>query len=59
MSLKGVLLPSTVKGERKAGLEGILAASGKIPSLAYHVNAGMGFNREDFDPGGLWGVILE
>ncbi len=55
----GVLLPSTVKGERSAGLEGIGIFSGKIRKLAYHLNFGGELDREDFDLNGIWGIILE
>ncbi len=55
----GVLLPSTVKGERKAGLEGIGILSGKIANLGYHLNLGLELDREKFDPNAIWGVILE
>ncbi len=36
----GVLFPSTVKGERNAGLEGIGILSGEISNLVYHLNFG-------------------
>ncbi len=34
----GVLLPSTVKGERDAGLEGLGIVSGKMSDFIYHLN---------------------
>jgi hypothetical protein len=55
----GVLLPSTIEGERKAGLEGIIVFSGKMSDLGYHINLGGELDREDFAPHGLWGIILE
>ena len=55
----GILLPSTIEGERKAGLEGIMVLSSKISDLAYHINLGGELNRENFDPQGIWGIILE
>ncbi|MGR3310753.1 MAG: hypothetical protein ACUZ77_08255 [Candidatus Brocadiales bacterium] len=55
----GVLLPSTIEGERDAGLEGIAILSGKISDLVYHLNLGVELDREDFAPNGIWGVILE
>lgn len=55
----GVLLPSTVEGERKAGLEGIVVFSGKMSNLAYHLNLGGEFDREEFAAHGIWGIILE
>lgn len=55
----GILLPSTIAEERKAGLEGIMVLSGKISNMVYHINIGGEFDREDFTALGLWGVILE
>ncbi len=55
----GVLLPSTVKGERKTGLEGIVVVTGKLSDLVFHINLGGEFDRESFAPHGLWGIILE
>lgn len=55
----GVLLPSTVKGERDAGIEGIGILSGKISNLTYHLNFGGELDRENFDLNAIWGVILE
>lgn len=54
-----VLLPSTVEGQRKSGLEGIQIISGQWTSFLYHVNLGIEFDRENFDSNGLWGFILE
>jgi len=55
----GILLPSTVEGERKAGLEGIVVFSGKLSDLMFHINLGGEFDRESFAPHGIWGMILE
>lgn len=55
----GFLFPSTVVGERKAGVEGIGILSGKKSSLVYHFNLGGELDRENFDPNGIWGIILE
>lgn len=55
----GVLFPSTIKGERNAGFEGIGILSGKIFDLVYHLNVGGELDRENFDPKGIWGSILE
>lgn len=55
----GVLLPSTVKGERDAGFEGLGIVSGKMSDFVYHLNFGGELDREDFEPNGIWGVILE
>ena len=55
----GVLLPSTVRGKRDAGIEGIGILSGKISDLVYHLNFGGELDREDFDLNGIGGIILE
>jgi hypothetical protein len=55
----GVLLPSTVKGEKGFGLEGIGILWGKVCDFVYHLNLGAELDRESFDPNGIWGVILE
>lgn len=55
----GVLLPSTIEGQRNAGLEGTQIVSGKWNNFLYHANLGIEFDRENFDPNGLWGFILE
>jgi hypothetical protein len=55
----GVLLPSTVEGKRKAGVEGIVVFSGKISDIVYHLNLGGELDREEFAPHGIWGIILE
>lgn len=55
----GVLLPSTVEGERKTGLEGIVVITSKLSDLVFHINLGGEFDRESFAPHGLWGIILE
>jgi hypothetical protein len=55
----GVLLPSTVEGKRKAGIEGIVVFSGKTSDLIYHLNLGGELDREEFAPHGIWGIILE
>ncbi|KKL83814.1 hypothetical protein LCGC14_1970940, partial [marine sediment metagenome] len=55
----GVLLPSSVKGERNTGLEGIGILSGEISNLVYHLNFGGELDRKDFKLNGIWGAILE
>ncbi len=55
----GILLPSTVEGKRKAGIEGIVVFSGKTSDLVYHLNLGGELDREEFAPHGIWGIILE
>lgn len=54
-----VLLPSTVEGERDVGLRGSALISGRISNWVYHLNVGGELDRKDFDPNGIWGVILE
>ncbi len=55
----GALLPSTVEGEKKTGLEGIGILSGKVSGLVYHFNFGGELDREDFGLNAIWGIILE
>lgn len=55
----GVLLPSTVKGERNTGVEGVAIFTDKISNWVYHFNLGIELDRENFAPNGIWGVILE
>lgn len=56
----GVLFSSTVVEERKSGLEGIAILSGNISDLfIYHLNVGGELDRENFDPNGIWGTIIE
>jgi len=54
-----LLLPTTIKGERDLGLVAIIAASEEFFNFKYHVNAGVTFDQADFNPGFLWGVIVE
>ncbi|MBW8040909.1 MAG: hypothetical protein FVQ85_13015 [Planctomycetes bacterium] len=55
----GALLPSTVRGKRDAGIEGIGILSGKASDLTYHFNFGGELDREDFGFNAIWGIILE
>jgi hypothetical protein len=55
----GVLFPSTVEGERGAGIEGIIVFSNRISHLVYHFNLGAEYDRKDFSLHGIWGIILE
>lgn len=55
----GVLLPSTVRGERRTGFEWIGILSDGIFNFAYHLNLGMELDRENLDLNGIWGIILE
>lgn len=52
----GVLLPSTVEGERKAGLEGIVVITGKLSDLVFHINLGGEFDRDRFALHGRWDI---
>jgi hypothetical protein len=55
----GALLPSSVEGEKKTGLEGIGIYSGKLSDFVYHLNFGGELDRKDFGLNGIWGAILE
>ena len=52
----GLLLPSTVTGERRVGFETVGIVSGKLTPVVVHVNGGGGVDRSGrlF---GVWGVI--
>jgi len=53
------LIPSTLKGERSAGISGVGILSYKFFDLVYHVNAGLELDRSRIGPNAIWGVILE
>jgi len=55
----GLLLPSSVRGERGVGFEGVGIVSGRLAWFTYHVNVGGGVQRTDAKPFGVWGVIGE
>ncbi len=55
----GPLLPSTVRGERRLGFEGIGILSGTLAPLTYHLNFGGGLDRAAGNPFAVWGVIAE
>ncbi len=55
----GPLLPSTVKGERGVGFEGIGIVTGRVSWFTYHVNLGGGVQRSETKPFAIWGVIGE
>ncbi len=55
----GPLLPSTVKGERGVGFEGIGIATGRLSWFTYHLNLGGGVQRSESKPFAIWGVIGE
>lgn len=54
----GLLLPSTVQGERGVGFEAGGIVSGKLAAVTWHVNGGGGLDR-DGRLFGTWGVIGE
>jgi len=54
----GVLLPSTVHGERGVGFQAVGIVSGKLAAVTWHVNGGGGLDRGG-RPFGTWGVIGE
>ncbi len=55
----GPLLPSTEKGERKFGFEGIGILTDKLGPFMFHLNGGVGVERSTGDVVGIWGVIAE
>jgi hypothetical protein len=55
----GPLLPSTEKGARNFGFEGIGILTGTLGPLTVHLNGGLGMERSTGDLVGIWGVIGE
>src|SRR5262249_27527740 len=55
----GLLLPSTVPGERRFGFEGVGIVSHRVSPFTFHLNIGGGVDREETRPFGVWGVITE
>ena len=55
----GPLLPSTVRGERRVGFEGIGILTGRLSRFTYHLNVGGGVQRTDAKPFAIWGAIGE
>src|SRR5206468_3712203 len=55
----GPLLPSTEKGERQFGFEGIGILTAKVGPLMLHLNGGLGVERSTGHLVGIWGVIGE
>ncbi len=55
----GLLLPSTVPGERRLGFEGVGIVSHRVSPFTFHLNLGGGVDREETRPFGVWGVISE
>src|SRR5262249_9643532 len=55
----GLLLPSTVPGERKLGFEGVGIVSHRVSPFTFHLNLGGGLDRVATRPFGVWGVITE
>ena len=55
----GPLLPSTVRGERGVGFEGIGIVSARVAPVIVHVNGGGGIDRAQARPFAIWGVIGE
>lgn len=55
----GVLLPSTVTGEDRLGIEVLGIVSGTLSRFIWHLNMGAGANRSDQALFGLWGLIVE
>src|SRR5207247_8406029 len=55
----GPLLPSTEKGERRFGFEGIGIVSDTLGPFMFHLNGGLGIQRSTGDLVGIWGLIRE
>jgi hypothetical protein len=55
----GPLLPSTEKGERNFGFEGVVIFTDKLGPFMFHLNGGLGVQRSTGDIVGIWGVIGE
>lgn len=55
----GPLLPSTEKGERGFGFEGIGILTDRLGPFMFHLNGGLGVERSTGDVVGIWGVIAE
>jgi hypothetical protein len=55
----GLLLPSTVPGERRLGFEGVGIVSHRVSPFTFHLNIGGGVDREETRLFGVWGVITE
>lgn len=55
----GPLLPSTEKGERNFGFEGIVILTDKLGPFMFHLNGGLGVERSTGDVVGIWGLIAE
>jgi hypothetical protein len=55
----GPLLPSTEKGERRFGFEGIGILTDTLGPITVHVNGGLGIERSSGDLVVIWGMIGE
>ncbi|MBI1852770.1 MAG: hypothetical protein HYR85_20710 [Planctomycetes bacterium] len=55
----GVLLPETIDGSRRTGLETLAIASDRFGDLTLHLDAGMAVDREEHDAQAVWGVVVE
>lgn len=55
----GLLLPSTVPGERGVGFQGVGIVSGRLGPVTLHLNAGGGVTRSETKPFATWGVVGE
>jgi hypothetical protein len=55
----GLLLPSTMKGERGVGFEGNGILSARLASMIFHLNVGGGLDRSEARPFATWGLIGE
>jgi len=55
----GLLLPSTVQGEKRFGFEGVGILSGRLFPFTLHINLGGGVDQANTNPFLIWGVIGE
>ena len=55
----GILLPSSVKGERNIGLSSVGIMSYKFSDFLFHINAGAELDRVNFKSNAVWGIIGE
>jgi hypothetical protein len=55
----GVLLPETIAGSRRAGLEALAIVSERLGPFVAHVNAGVAVDRQAHRAQGIWGLIVE
>jgi hypothetical protein len=55
----GLVLPSTVEGERRFGFEVVGIVSEQLSPVMFHLNVGGGIDRAESNPLVIWGLIAE